>query len=258
LYAKLLNSARREKLIQEYNAGTHRLLLLDYDGTLISFVKYPKFAKPGKDLLSTLHSLANNQHNEIILISGRRKDELGEWFGSLPIGIVAEHGAWIKEQNSDWRMLRQLNNDWKPKLLPLLERYADRLPGSFVEEKDCSLVWHYRAVDLDQGILAARELTDDLTTFTANIDVQVIQGSKIVEVRCTGINKGIAAKEWLTRGTYDFILAIGDDWTDEDLFAVLPETAYSLHVGFNQTHARFHIRDPREVLRLIEQLTTKT
>jgi trehalose 6-phosphate synthase/phosphatase len=258
LYVKLLNSARREKLIQEYNAATHRLLFLDYDGTLISFVKHPKLAKPGKNLLATLRSLADDPRNEVILISGRKKDELGEWFGSLPIGIVAEHGAWLKAKNSDWRMLRQLNNDWKPRLFPLLERYADRLPGSFVEEKDFSLVWHYRAVDPEQGTLAARELTDDLTTFTANIDIQVIQGHKIVEVRCTGINKGIASKEWLSKGTYDFILAIGDDWTDEDLFAVLPETAYSLHVGFNQTHARYNVRDPKDVVRILEQLLVKS
>lgn len=257
LYAKFLNAARREKLIQEFKSSSHRLVFLDYDGTLISFVKFPKLAKPGKNLLALLRSLAEDRRNEIILMSGRKKDELGEWFGSLPISIVAEHGAWLKENNGGWRTIRQLNNDWKPKLFPLLERYADRLPGSFVEEKDFSLVWHYRATDPEQGVLVARELTDDLTTFTANIDVQVIQGNKIVEVRCTGMNKGIAAKEWLSKNRYDFILAIGDDRTDEDLFSVLPETAYSLRVGFTQTHARFNVRDPKDVVRLLEQLTIK-
>ena len=79
-------------------------------------------------------------------------------------------------------------------------------------------------------------------------------GSKIVEVRTSGVNKGTAAMEWLSKGNYDFILAVGDDWTDEDMFPILPDSAYSIRVGFSGTHARYNIANPREVVRLLAQL----
>src|SRR5262249_50223282 len=128
------------------------------------------------------------------------------------------------------------------------------VPGAFVEQKEFSLVWHYRAVDPEQGRAAARELTDHLLAFTANIDVQILRGSKVIEVRNAGVNKGAAARHWLAKRNFDFVLAIGDDATDEDMFAALPPTTYSFHVGLARTGARFYLRDQSEVIQLLEEL----
>src|SRR5207253_8337283 len=81
----------------------------------------------------------------------------------------------------------------------VLEMFTDRLPGSFVEEKEFSYAWHYRAADPEQGPIRAKELLDDLVDFTASIDVQVLQGSKVIEVKSAGVNKGTAGLYWLSK-----------------------------------------------------------
>src|SRR5690606_32579313 len=123
----------------------------------------------------------------------------------------------------------------------------------FIEEKDYSLAWHYRAADPESGPAQAQELLDTLVDFTANADIQILQGNKVIEVRNTGVNKGSTALRWLSN-EYDFIVAFGDDWTDEDLFAVLPQTAYSIKVRFDRSHARFYLRSHNEVLALLEKM----
>jgi trehalose 6-phosphate synthase/phosphatase len=124
-----------------------------------------------------------------------------------------------------------------------------------LEEKEFSLAWHYRKADPEQASLRAQELIDDLSGYTRNIDVQVLEGNKVIEVRNTGVNKGIAAMEWLGTNLPEFILGIGDDWTDEDLFRALPPTAFSVRVGVAKTTARFHLSNHATVRRLLRELT---
>ena len=168
---------------------------------------------------------------------------------------MAEHGAWIKPKNEDWRLAKPLNNAWKPAILPILRTYADRLPGAFVEEKQYSFAWHYRRADPELASTRVKELVDDLVNFTANIDVQVQQGDKVVEVRCGGINKGVAALSFLPKSASHFVLAIGDDWTDEDLFRVLSGSACSIRVGNRHSCAEFNLRSHVEVLDLLREIS---
>ncbi len=254
LDAKLLSPSARELLLKDFAQTEHRLIFLDYDGTLVPFAGLPQIAKPDEKLLKILQHLSEDPKNEIILLSGRDKDTLQNWFGMLDIGLSAEHGAWIKERTEEWKTIMPLTNDWKPNIKPLLEMHADRLPGSFVEEKDYSLAWHYRRSDPELGSIRAKELIDYLVNFTANIDVQVLQGNKVVEIINSGVNKGAAALYWMAKKKADFILAIGDDWSDEDLFKVLPENAYTIRVGMIQIHAKLILRNHKEALELLEQL----
>jgi trehalose 6-phosphate synthase/phosphatase len=255
--ARPLGGSARAGLIRRYERSARRLLLLDYDGTLAPFAGYPHLAKPGRELLDLLRRLAADPLNEVALLSGRDKTTLEQWFGALPVGLVGEHGAWIKEAGRLWEMVKPLTAGWKPELLPILKSYADRIPGTFVEEKEFSVVWHYRNADPERGALAARELADDLLAFTASINVQVMQANKAVEVRSAGVHKGLAVQRWLARGGFDFVLAIGDDQTDEDIFAVLPERAYSIRIGMAQTQARFFLGEPAEVLKLLAAMVKR-
>jgi trehalose 6-phosphate synthase/phosphatase len=252
--ARLLSPYSKEELVRDFKKAERRLIILDYDGTLVPFAGHPQTAKPSEELLKNLKSLSEEPKNEVVLMSGRDKETLQSWFEMLNIGLVAEHGVWIKEKNEDWRMIKPLTNDWKPQILPILEMYADRLPGAFVEEKDYSVVWHYRIADPELSSIRAKELADDLINFTANIDVQILQGSKVIEIRNAGVNKGTAGLYFKSKNEFDFIMAIGDDWTDEDLFKVLPDTAYSIKVGMAPSHAKFNLRTYKEVQRLIEGL----
>lgn len=251
---KLLNERLKETLIEDYGKAKNRLILLDYDGVLTPFTPSPDEAAPSKETLHTLNIIAKDPANKLVIISGRDRKTLGEWFEDTDIDIVAEHGVWIREKK-EWTIAKPLSKEWKNKLQAILARYVDRVPGSFIEEKEYALAWHYRKADADLASIRAKELSDNLLSMTANIDLQVLQGNRVVEVRNAGINKGSAAIHYVANKDYEYILAIGDDWTDEDMFKALPSTAYTLKVGMNPSHARYNIHNCREVQRLLESLT---
>jgi len=253
-YAKLLPGSIKHRIVEEYTKAARRLILFDYDGTLVPLMRRPHLAKPGSDVTQLLKNLSEDERNTCVLVSGRERETMEQWFGDLSLNLVAGHGIWIREVGEDWKMPSRHTNEWKPTMLPILEMYADRLPGSFVEEKEYSIAWHYRLADPEQGQQLVGEMMDHLVSFTANIDIQVLRGHKVIEVRNANANKGSAGMHWISRGNYDFILALGDDWTDEDLFMVLPESAYSIRVGIANTHARYNLRDVGEVIRLLGEL----
>jgi trehalose 6-phosphate synthase/phosphatase len=255
LDAKHLGPSSWKRLKQDFRESKRRLILLDYDGTLVPLAMHPDMAAPSDELRIFLGLLAREPGTDVVIVSGRNKNELSNWLGGLDIGLVAEHGVWVKEKGEEWKMIKPLSNEWKPKVLPLMEMYADRLPGSFVEEKDYSLAWHYRMADPEMASAMAKELVDGLVSFTANIDIHVLKGNKVVEVRNAGLTKGDAARYWMSKDDFDFILAAGDDWTDEDLFRVLPETAFSIRIGMTQSYAHYNLRSCSEFLELAKGLT---
>ncbi|SDJ81440.1 MULTISPECIES: bifunctional alpha,alpha-trehalose-phosphate synthase (UDP-forming)/trehalose-phosphatase [Methanoculleus] len=241
----------REELVADYATGEDRLLLLDYDGTLVPFAAKPQKAVPDDATRKLLEALSRAPGNEVVVISGRDRYTLDAWFGAMDIGLIAEHGVWIKERSGEWRMSEALSDEWKAEIYPLLELYTDRTPGAFIEEKDYSLVWHYRRTEPLLGAQRAKDLKDDLLHLTSNLNVGVMEGNKVIEIKNNVVNKGRAALNWVTQRAWDFILAIGDDRTDEDLFEVLPPEAYSIKVGLAPSRARFNLVEQRDVLPLL-------
>ena len=144
----------------------------------------------------------------------------------------------------------------KTEILPVLEVYVDRTPGSFIEEKEFSLVWH-RSCDAELAAVRAKELKDVLLNLTANLNIGVMEGNKVIEIKNTNINKGRAALKWISKKQWDFILAIGDDLTDEDIFAVLPDTTYSIKVGLGSSHAKFYMESVDKVRALLKSISQK-
>jgi trehalose 6-phosphate synthase/phosphatase len=254
-----LDSDLGSRLISGYAGAQRRLLLLDYDGTLAPFVERPECAAPAPELLNTLRGLATDQRNQVVIVSGRDRESLDDWLGELPVRLVAEHGAWVRPWDSasgrgDWQQAGPGRARWKKRLRPILERYVERIPRSFIEEKTFSLAWHYRSADIATASTAAREMIDGLTNLTANTEIGVLQGHRVVEIKNERITKGGYYRAALADGGWDFELAIGDDWTDETLFEVLPEEAWSIKVGSGQTAARFRLAAPADVLALLEKL----
>ncbi|TAK54081.1 MAG: bifunctional alpha,alpha-trehalose-phosphate synthase (UDP-forming)/trehalose-phosphatase [Bacteroidetes bacterium] len=252
--AKLLSIQELVKMSEVYQESDKRLILLDYDGTLLPLTRHPHQAKPNERVLKVLRTLAADSKNVVVLVSGRDRNILQHWLGSLPIHFVAEHGIWIKEVDEQWKMIQEQSEAWKPSILQILEHYADRLPGVYLEEKEYSIAWHYRNADPEQSLQMARELTDHLMTYTANINLQVLSGKKVIEIRTAGTDKGQAALYWLSKHHVDFILAIGDDVTDENLFARLPDWAHTIRVGMTSTLAKYNLRDSTQVIRTLEML----
>jgi trehalose 6-phosphate synthase/phosphatase len=257
------NQARKvsKSLIKEiygkFSKAKNKILFLDYDGTLQRFFGNPQDAKPDPELLTLLNELVADQHTELVIISGRDKDTLYDWFGTLNVGLIAEHGVWVKFKNMDWKERNQSKSKWKESIRPVLESYLDRTPGSIIEEKSHSLAWHYRKADIELGALRALELTTDLSNLLLNQDLEIMEGSKVIEVKIAGINKGKAAIEYLQSKEFDFLLAIGDDWTDEYLFKELPESSITIKVGTARSAAKYYLDNYIEVRNLLGGLTNK-
>jgi trehalose 6-phosphate synthase/phosphatase len=231
------------------------VLFLDYDGTLVPFAPLPHLAVPDDTLREVLEQLAR-AGNTVFLVSGRDRNALEGWFGTSPIGLIAEHGAWIREPGGQWEALKPIAADWKETLRPLLRFYVDRVPGSLVEEKDFSLAWHYRNVDPELGMARAKELIDDLVQYTANFEVQVLEGRKVVEVRVAGVHKGAAVLQVRNRLAPDFVLAMGDDQTDEDMFRSVGPDAVTVRVGSRFSLAQYSLSGVEEVRRFLSGFTT--
>ncbi|MBN2011217.1 bifunctional alpha,alpha-trehalose-phosphate synthase (UDP-forming)/trehalose-phosphatase [candidate division KSB1 bacterium] len=252
--AKLINTQVRRKIVDHYKKSSSRLIFLDYDGTLVSFQKSPDRATPDSQLIQLLQSLASDQSNEVVIISGRDKETLDAWFGELPLNLVAEHGAWLRETGQKWTTIESLKQDWKKDIFPIMQLFEDRTPGSLLERKTFSLAWHYRKADPGLGEMRARELVDTLSYMTSNMDLQILEGSKVIEVKNIGINKGRAALKWIVRQEWEFIFAVGDDWTDEDMFQVIPDHQYAVKVGLSATKANYNIRKTHDVRTLLNAL----
>ncbi len=251
---KAVTDTIQQKLKKDFIVAQRRIIFLDYDGTLVSFTGDPQSAEPDEELLLLLKKLTHRDATDVVIISGRDRDTLQRWFGSYKLGAVAEHGVWIKKRQGNWDLINVSANDWKHGVLPIISMYTDIVPGSFVEEKEYSIAWHYRQADPELASSRAIELIDELVEFTSNINVHVLHGNKVVEVRNAGADKGTAAKHLLSSTAYDFILALGDDWTDEDMFRALPDHAYSIKVGLGSSFARFCIKSHWESRALLEDI----
>src|SRR5438445_4505464 len=259
LNSKRLSDAHRKEIRQAYRKADRRLLLFDYDGTLVSLSVNRETALPGARVTGILKGLGADSTNDVVLVSGRPRRDLEKWFGELPLTLIAEHGAWVRDRGDrEWRSTLPLEEGWKVRLRPVMERFLDRVPGSSLEEKDFSIAWHYRSADVESGTLAAKDLVDILTTLTANFDLQVLPRNKVVEIRRSGVSKGTHFATHLAREPWGFILAAGDDWTDEALFASLPPSAFSIRVGITASSARLNVESEAAILDLLESLVAST
>lgn len=239
-----------------YQQARQRVIFLDYDGTLVGFCALPEQATPDKDLYHLLENLSRDSKNTVVIISGRDKDFLEKWFGGLNVCLVAAHGLWMRRPHQKWLMTVSLDNEWKGYVRKLLELYADRVPGSFIEEKDYSLAWHYRQSDPDLLALRLVEIREALLSMTQTMTLEIQEGNKVLEVKDSRVAKGFGASLLLQNIQPDFLLAVGDDLTDESLFAALPQNAYTIKVGNGQSCARFRLnswQDTRRLLRILTQ-----
>lgn len=242
------------RLLNDWRQAKKRLLLLDYDGSIVPFTEDYKEAKPPKALLQLLETLSADKINDVVLISGRSGEDLQAWFSGLPINLVAEHGAAVKKAGGKaWRTIEKVDTRWKQLVQPVLEKYAALTPGARVEVKPHTLVWHYRAASPYYAQKYAIVIKRVLRPLLKKYGLELLQGNKVLEIKNPQIGKGLAAQQWLKRD-YGFILAIGDDVTDEDLFGVLPLTAYSVKIGRGRTQAQYRLSNSKDAVNLLRKL----
>ncbi len=252
------DQAKETELLEKYTASNSRLILLDYDGTLVNFRANPNSARPTKTVYTTIDKLSKDTKNRVVIISGRDKGDLENWFGKYNIELVAEHGAWHRTAKKEWNKYSQLNTNWKEELAPIIQQFVDRTPGSFMEEKNYSLAWHYRKTDPGLAEIRMHELMEQLSHSITGKSLQIMEGNKVLEVKNDEINKGKATLKLIENNSYDFMLAIGDDFTDEDTFKALPSTAITLKVGFTETAAKYNIKSVESVISLLQKMNKIT
>ena len=250
-----LSEADEATVAAAYTAARRRLLLLDYDGTLVPFAADRREATPSPRVRFLLEALCAAPENHVILISGRTKDDLVAWFDAFRMTLVAEHGAWVHLPGlRQWDATARLDSRWKSLVLPLLQEYVGRVAGSTIEEKETAVAWHYRAVDPSVAGGVSRDLTRALERILTDHDLVVTDENCVVEVRSRSVTKGLFFQSRLSQEPWDFILALGDDETDESLFRVLPIGSYSVRVGLVPTAARFNADSVETALVLLERL----
>jgi len=254
---KFLDEMEKNELLRQYDVSPRRLILLDYDGTLVPYSLLPSKAKPGDALVEILQKLAADPSNHIYLISGRNSAVLEKWFGDVPINLIAEHGAKIKLSTGEWRTLVEVNDSWKPQVEKAMQQYVTKCANTFIEEKEFSIVWHYRNANPDEARLRAMELFSELNEYSRHFGLQVVRGNKIIEVKVTGADKGSIIKREIVTDDYEFILAAGDDLTDEDMFKVLSniDHAYTIKIGSEASYAKFNLLTPHMMVALLEILS---
>ena len=252
---KLLTEEKMDLLSRQFDLSKRRALFFDYDGTLVPLARTPEQAVPGGSLLDLLRRLASDPRNDITIISGRQREFLQTHLGDLRLSLVAEHGAWMRRRGGIWRKRVFPDHSWKERIMPLLEFYGERLPGSFLEEKECSVAWHYRQSDVESADFMAQELKFELNSLLFQTNMEVLEGNKVLEVRAKSANKGAAVLAALDDAAYDFILAAGDDATDEDMFQALPKDAITVRVGIRPTAAQYLAPGQQDINAFLWKLT---
>ncbi len=243
-------------LVDAFAAARHPVLFLDYDGTMVDLANEPAQAAPPVPLIDVLRRLGDAPGVRVAVVSGRPRVELEAWLGCITsLSLVAEHGGFARRPGGAWELLAPAGVDrWRQHVLPVLGAVAELVPGSFVEEKERTIAWHYRRAEAVLTSDLRQQIVDVLRDLVAGMDAEVVLGSSVVEVRPTGISKA-AAMAWLEGDLpADFHLAAGDDLTDEDLFEVLPAQAWSIHVGVGASRARFRLPSPGATVALLHRL----
>lgn len=235
-----------------YDNAHKRLILLDYDGTLVPLKPRPEDAVPTEELLGLLKNLAADVSNHVVINSGRDHLTLDKWLGKLPLSFAAEHGAFYKE-NGVWHK-HSNSPKWSDELLNILRLFVKKTPGSCLEEKQTGLAWHYREVDAWLGSLRAQQLVNALITTCTRQNLQIMQGNKVIEIKSPHHTKGSEVNRLLQRGNYNFILAMGDDTTDDDMFQALPADAQTIKIGHASESARYNLPSQSTVLPLLQSL----
>ncbi|KAG0485791.1 hypothetical protein HPP92_009870 [Vanilla planifolia] len=260
-----------DAIVSAYERSKSRAILLDYDGTMMPQTVINK--TPSAEIISIINTLCGDKNNVVFIVSGRGRDNLGKWFSPCKkLGIAAEHGYFMRwSWDEDWEICGQSSDfEWMQIAEPVMKLYTESTDGSYIDKKESALVWHHQDADPDFGAAQAKELLDHLESVLANEPVSVKSGQFIVEVKSQGLSKGIVAEKILSAMAVknrqaDFVLCVGDDRSDEDMFEYISATlsgnlvaahtsVFACTVGQKPSKARYYLDDTVEVTNMLGAL----
>ena len=232
-----------------------KALFLDYDGTIRDFETNPADAIPSERLKGIFMAFEKKNDLDVYILSGRKREFLEEHIGEYNFTLIAEHGYFYRRQKEKWKRPHiNINMNWKKKVIEIFRLYSLSTPGSSVEEKHSSLVWHYRKADPEFGAWKASELLGELTEAISNLPVEIHQGKMIVEVRSQQVSKGASMLSLIQGKRYSFILCAGDDQTDESMFKCSIPNLISVKIGEGNTAATYQCPSVDEFLYFLESI----
>ncbi|XP_074290127.1 putative alpha,alpha-trehalose-phosphate synthase [UDP-forming] 7 [Silene latifolia] len=260
-----------DAIVSAFSRSKSRAILLDYDGTMMPQTSINK--TPSREVMRIIHLLSEDPKNTVFIVSGRGRDSLGKWFSPCSeVGIAAEHGYFMRwSAESEWEICGQ-NCDfgWVQIAEPVMKLYTEATDGSYIETKESALVWHHRDADPGFGSCQAKEMLDHLESVLANEPVSVKSGQYIVEVKPQGVSKGLVAEKIFNRmeeigKQADFVLCVGDDRSDEDMFEFIGgainngilssnTSVFACTVGQKPSKAKYYLDDTLEVMNMLDAL----
>jgi trehalose 6-phosphate synthase/phosphatase len=249
------NLLEKDKLLEKLKLSKNKLIILDYDGTLVNFKDKPELALPDENLIDILNNLSRVKGMDVAIISGRDKLFLEHNLGKLDISIIAEHGHFFKKKNKNWINLGNIDKVFLNEIHGILQSFSDRTPGTFTEKKESGLVWHFRKTDPELALERVVEIETVLNSLLTD-QFQILNLDKAIEVTSRKFDKGSAVNELTKNKKYDHIVCIGDDVTDENMFKNLNQNSTTIKVGIKKTNARFYIDDPKSVISLLNDINT--
>ncbi|KAH1054995.1 hypothetical protein J1N35_033060 [Gossypium stocksii] len=254
-----------------YVRSKNRAILLDYDGTVMPQTSHNK--TPNAEVISIVNRLLGDTKNTVFVVSGRGKESLDKWFSPCKkLGIAAEHGYFMRWSSDDKWEVCGPNSEfgWKQIAEPVMRLYTEATDGSSIETKESALVWHHRDADPSLGSSQAKEMLDHLESVLANEPVTVKSGQFIIDVKPQGVSKGVVAEKVFTTMAKsgkqaDFVLCIGDDRSDEEMFEIISSaissgilssntSVFACTVGQKPSKAKYYLDDPAEVINMLEAL----
>ena len=242
-----------ESILKKVKTSKKKLVLLDYDGTLVEFNENPELAVIDDELKKIINKIVNHKNTQLAIISGRDQDFLEKNFDQKKIILAAEHGQYMKFKKKKWLKISPLNRKWINNLMPIFESFTNRTPGTFIEIKKSSIAWHYRITDPELAAGRVVELNTVLSSMISD-DLLIINANNVIEVIPAAINKGTTVSEILSKGKYDLIISIGDDVTDENMFKYLPKSAVTIKVGKKITKAKYYLDNVTNVRGLLTKI----
>ncbi|CAI5728990.1 unnamed protein product [Peronospora destructor] len=172
-------------------------------------------------------------------------------------------------EKAPWQcMFSDVELEWRDEVESILEHFTERTPGSLLDVKDCCYTWHFRDADPTFGLKQAKDMQLHFDQMLRDLPVGVVMCriKKYVTIRPWRVNKGRAVSRileyesetpYFTALDFDFILALGDERTDEDMFDVVQGTnCYTCTVGMKVSRAQYYLDDPDEVLRVLIACTS--
>lgn len=260
-----------DAIVSAYSKAKNRAILLDYDGTVMPQTSINK--NPSQDVISIINRLCDDVKNTVFIVSGRGKDSLGKWFSPCKkLGIAAEHGYFLRRNaDEEWETCGQSTDfGWMHMAEPVMKLYTEATDGSYIEVKESALVWHHQDADPGFGSSQAKEMLDHLESVLANEPVTAKSGQFIVEVKPQGVSKGLVAEKIFTSMAEngrqaDFVLCIGDDRSDEDMFEKIGNaidsgvlsfnaSVFACTVGQKPSKAKYYVDDTTEVINMLQFL----